>query len=141
MRKFLVLVVALMLMSSLVVGCGGDAGSSENGSSPAQTEGKSQESKSMSIDKIRQATVDAGYEVTDDYMDAFMDDVPGDSRMGNTCIQLVSKKPSYILFGYLLRVFRALLTEQKFAELHEVTPISGTGISRQTSFILDIVQK
>ncbi|MGI6430232.1 MAG: hypothetical protein ACOXZ6_11025 [Syntrophomonadaceae bacterium] len=77
MRKFLVLVVALMLMSSLVVGCGGDAGSSENGSSPAQTEGKSQESKSMSIDKIRQATVDAGYEVTDDYMDAFMDDVTG----------------------------------------------------------------
>jgi len=77
MRKFLVLVVALMLMSSLVVGCGGDTGSSENGSSPAQTEGKPQENKSMSIDKIRQATVDAGYEVTDDYMDAFMDDVTG----------------------------------------------------------------
>lgn len=77
MKKILVLVVALVLMSSFVVGCGGDNGSSENDSTPAQTEGKAQESKSLSIDKIRQATVDAGYEVTDDYMDAFMDDVTG----------------------------------------------------------------
>ena len=77
MKKLFVLVVALMLMSSFVVGCGGDTGSSGNDSSPGQTQGEPQESKSLSLDKIRQATIDAGYEVTDDYQDAFMDDVTG----------------------------------------------------------------
>jgi hypothetical protein len=77
MKKLLVLLVTLMLVSSFLVGCGGKTEPAGNDSLPAQTQGESQESKSMSIDKIRQAAVDAGYNVYDEYQDVFMDDVIG----------------------------------------------------------------
>jgi len=70
---------ALLLLAGVLTACGSKPGSADPGSQPAPTTSQESQSapRSQSISDIRKAAEEAGYTVSDDYVDAFMEDVTG----------------------------------------------------------------
>lgn len=64
MKKFMVIIMALIFVCGLLAGCGGSKEKATGGST-------------VSLAKIKQAAKDTGYAVTDDYVAFSMEDVKG----------------------------------------------------------------
>lgn len=77
MKKLIAVFIMFLLINCVPAGCGEKSGTSEMDEKQKQVENKTEDigSKSLILEEIKKATIDAGYNVTDEYQAAFLEDV------------------------------------------------------------------